>query len=126
LLIYGASSRLRVSIKEPTKFRSLSSSESCTSYACPRVSPELRKVCLRAFGSTIRRADQILVIEGGYIVERGTHESLFALCDATSTSTSASTDWKPTTSSPQAKAMWWKRQSRVLKLPALESLCRGL
>jgi subfamily B ATP-binding cassette protein MsbA len=29
--------------------------------------------------STIRRADQILVVEGGYIVERGTHESLFAL-----------------------------------------------
>jgi subfamily B ATP-binding cassette protein MsbA len=29
--------------------------------------------------STIRRADQILVIEGGLIVERGTHESLFAL-----------------------------------------------
>lgn len=29
--------------------------------------------------STIRRADQILVVEGGLIVERGTHESLFAL-----------------------------------------------
>ncbi|MGA7314478.1 MAG: ATP-binding cassette domain-containing protein, partial [Silvibacterium sp.] len=29
--------------------------------------------------STIRRADQILVIEGGYIVERGSHESLYAL-----------------------------------------------
>ncbi len=29
--------------------------------------------------STIRRADQILVIEGGRVVERGTHESLFAL-----------------------------------------------
>ncbi|MGC2162223.1 MAG: ABC transporter ATP-binding protein [Silvibacterium sp.] len=29
--------------------------------------------------STIRRADQILVVEGGRIVERGTHESLFAL-----------------------------------------------
>lgn len=29
--------------------------------------------------STIRRADQILVVEGGQIVERGTHESLFAL-----------------------------------------------
>ena len=29
--------------------------------------------------STIRRADQILVIETGRIVERGTHESLFAL-----------------------------------------------
>ena len=29
--------------------------------------------------STIRRADQILVVEGGNIVERGTHESLFAL-----------------------------------------------
>jgi ABC-type multidrug transport system fused ATPase/permease subunit len=29
--------------------------------------------------STIRRADQILVIEGGLIVERGTHESLYAL-----------------------------------------------
>jgi ABC-type multidrug transport system fused ATPase/permease subunit len=29
--------------------------------------------------STIRRADQILVIEGGRIVERGTHESLYAL-----------------------------------------------
>ena len=28
--------------------------------------------------STIRRADQILVIEGGAIVERGTHESLYA------------------------------------------------
>src|SRR5262249_22303015 len=28
--------------------------------------------------STIRRADQILVIEDGYIVERGTHESLYA------------------------------------------------
>ena len=29
--------------------------------------------------STIRRADQILVVEGGLIVERGTHEQLFAL-----------------------------------------------
>ncbi len=29
--------------------------------------------------STIRRADQIFVVEGGYIVERGTHESLYAL-----------------------------------------------
>ena len=28
--------------------------------------------------STIRRADQILVVEGGRIVERGTHESLYA------------------------------------------------
>src|SRR5271167_1840808 len=28
--------------------------------------------------STIRRADQILVVEGGRIVERGTHQSLFA------------------------------------------------
>jgi ABC-type multidrug transport system fused ATPase/permease subunit len=29
--------------------------------------------------STIRRAEQILVIEGGRIIERGTHESLYAL-----------------------------------------------
>ena len=29
--------------------------------------------------STIRRADQILVVEGGVIIERGTHESLYAL-----------------------------------------------
>jgi ABC-type multidrug transport system fused ATPase/permease subunit len=29
--------------------------------------------------STVRRADQILVVEGGRIVERGTHESLYAL-----------------------------------------------
>ncbi|HEX3660194.1 MAG TPA: ABC transporter ATP-binding protein [Acidobacteriaceae bacterium] len=29
--------------------------------------------------STIRRADQILVVEGGMIVERGTHQSLYAL-----------------------------------------------
>jgi subfamily B ATP-binding cassette protein MsbA len=28
--------------------------------------------------STIRRADQILVVEGGRIVERGTHETLYA------------------------------------------------
>ncbi len=28
--------------------------------------------------STVRRADQILVVEGGRIVERGTHESLYA------------------------------------------------
>jgi ABC-type multidrug transport system fused ATPase/permease subunit len=29
--------------------------------------------------STIRRADQILVVEGGLIVERGTHDELFAM-----------------------------------------------
>ena len=29
--------------------------------------------------STIRRAEQILVVEGGRIIERGTHESLYAL-----------------------------------------------
>jgi ABC-type multidrug transport system fused ATPase/permease subunit len=29
--------------------------------------------------STIRRADQILVVEGGYIIERGTHDELYAL-----------------------------------------------
>jgi ABC-type multidrug transport system fused ATPase/permease subunit len=29
--------------------------------------------------STIRRADQILVVESGEILERGTHESLYAL-----------------------------------------------
>src|SRR5262249_37505926 len=29
--------------------------------------------------STIRRADQILVVEGGRVIERGTHESLYAL-----------------------------------------------
>jgi subfamily B ATP-binding cassette protein MsbA len=29
--------------------------------------------------STIRRADQILVVEAGRIVERGTHQSLYAL-----------------------------------------------
>jgi ABC-type multidrug transport system fused ATPase/permease subunit len=29
--------------------------------------------------STIRRADQILVVEQGNIVERGTHETLYAL-----------------------------------------------
>ena len=29
--------------------------------------------------STIRRADQILVVEQGAIVERGTHETLYAL-----------------------------------------------
>jgi subfamily B ATP-binding cassette protein MsbA len=28
--------------------------------------------------STVRRADQILVVEGGRIIERGTHESLYA------------------------------------------------
>jgi ABC-type multidrug transport system fused ATPase/permease subunit len=28
--------------------------------------------------STVRRADQILVVEGGQIIERGTHESLYA------------------------------------------------
>ena len=28
--------------------------------------------------STVRRADQILAIEGGRIVERGTHETLYA------------------------------------------------
>ncbi|HWF39054.1 MAG TPA: ABC transporter ATP-binding protein [Candidatus Acidoferrales bacterium] len=28
--------------------------------------------------STVRRADQILVVEGGHIIERGTHESLYA------------------------------------------------
>jgi len=28
--------------------------------------------------STIRRAEQILVVEGGRIIERGTHESLYA------------------------------------------------
>ena len=29
--------------------------------------------------STIRRAEQILVVEAGRVVERGTHESLYAL-----------------------------------------------
>ena len=29
--------------------------------------------------STIRRADQILVVEGGRVIERGTHESLYAM-----------------------------------------------
>jgi ABC-type multidrug transport system ATPase subunit len=29
--------------------------------------------------STIRRAEQILVVEAGRIIERGTHESLYAL-----------------------------------------------
>ncbi|HXN97371.1 MAG TPA: ABC transporter ATP-binding protein [Candidatus Acidoferrales bacterium] len=29
--------------------------------------------------STIRRADQILVVEGGRVIERGTHETLYAL-----------------------------------------------
>ena len=29
--------------------------------------------------STIRRADQILVVEAGRIIERGTHETLYAL-----------------------------------------------
>ncbi len=29
--------------------------------------------------STIRRADQILVVEGGHIVERGTHDELYAM-----------------------------------------------
>jgi len=29
--------------------------------------------------STIRRADQILVVEAGRVIERGTHESLYAL-----------------------------------------------
>ena len=28
--------------------------------------------------STVRRADQILVVEGGRIIERGTHESFYA------------------------------------------------
>ncbi len=28
--------------------------------------------------STIRRAEQILVVEGGRVIERGTHESLYA------------------------------------------------
>jgi len=28
--------------------------------------------------STIRRADQILVVEGGRVIERGTHQSLYA------------------------------------------------
>ena len=29
--------------------------------------------------STIRRADQILVVEAGRVIERGTHETLYAL-----------------------------------------------
>ena len=54
--------------------------------------------------STIRRADQILVVEQGQIVERGTHDVLYALhgryCDLYTASTAS----RPISSSLPAKA----------------------
>ena len=43
-----------------------------------RVLPKLREMAAHRL-STIRRADQILVVEAGRIIERGTHESLYGL-----------------------------------------------
>ena len=54
--------------------------------------------------STIRRADQILVVEQGNIVERGTHEELYALQAAISSSTPSSTVCRIICSWLQAKA----------------------
>src|ERR1700737_3200079 len=58
---------------------SASDSESRLEVASSRIKMRGRTTFVIAHRlSTIRRADTILVVEAGHIVERGTHESLFA------------------------------------------------
>ena len=55
--------------------------------------------------STIRRADQILVVEQGQIVERGTHEELYALRGRYYDLYTKQHGWRRIYSSRPAKAM---------------------
>ena len=71
--------------------------------------------------STIRRADQILVVEQGRIVERGITQSCLHWAAATTISTHASTDWKKTCSSRQAREMRF-RPDPGLAIPRVLSI----
>jgi len=83
--------------------------------------------------STIRRADQILVVEDGRIVERGTHESLYArgaattICTLASTASTLTCSWRPVRAARSRR----RRKSRGclpargVAAPTAASLLRG-
>ena len=61
--------------------------------------------------STVRRADQILVVEAGRIIERGTHALCMRRAAVITTCTLSSTAWNRISSSPRAKAT--KSRARI-------------